>query len=128
MFCVTVHKLLESLLVRSIHNMNSSEVQYKFNMNMNMNLSEAGAAISREVILTGTAVPKANNPNSLSEFGGNVILADMCGRSVLKSMDWVKRKGTTGKVKPSKQLLAEEKYTFHISISKVILSMIYHQS
>ena len=117
MFCVTVHKLLESLLVRSIHNMNSSEVQYKFNMNMNMNSSEAGAA-----------VPKANNPNSLSEFGGNVILADMCGRSVLKSMDWVKRKGTTGKVKPSKQLLAEEKYTFHISISKVILSMIYHQS
>ena len=47
----------------------------------------------------------------------------MCGRSVLKSMDWVKRKGTTGKVKPSKQLLAEEKYTFHISVSKVILSM-----
>ena len=87
MFCVTVHKLLESLLVRSIHNMNSSEVQYKFNMNKNMNSSEAGAAISRKVILIGTAVPKANDPNSLSEFGGNVILADMCGRSVLKSMD-----------------------------------------
>ena len=32
---------------------------------MNMNSSEAGAAISRKVILIGTAVPKANDPNSL---------------------------------------------------------------
>ena len=50
-----------------------------------------------------TRVLKANNPNSLSEFGGNVILTDMWARGVLKSMDWVKRKGTTGKVEPLKQ-------------------------
>ena len=41
----------------------------------------------------------------------------MWGRGVLKSMDWVKRKETTGK--PLKQLLTEEKFTFQMSISKV---------
>ena len=44
----------------------------------------------------------------------------MWARGVLKSMDWVKRKGTTGKVEPSKQLLAEEKFSFQMSISKVV--------
>ena len=32
-------------------------------------------------------------------------------------MDWVKRKGTTGKVEPSAQFLAEEKFTFQRAIS-----------
>ena len=44
----------------------------------------------------------------------------MWARGILKSMDWVKRKGTTGKVEPSKQLLAEEQFTFQMSISKVV--------
>ena len=44
----------------------------------------------------------------------------MWARGVLKSMDWVKRKGTTGKVEPLKQLLAEEKFSFQMSISKVV--------
>ena len=35
---------------------------------------------------------KANNPNSLSEFGGNVILIDIWVRGILKSMNCVKRK------------------------------------
>ena len=69
---------------------------------------------------------KANNPNSLSEFGGNVILTDISGRSALKSMDWIKRKGTTSKVKPSKQLLAEKKFTF--PMSKVLYELVYHQN
>ena len=89
----------------------------------------AGPVISRKMVISiGAGVPKANNPNSLSEFGGNVILTYMWARGVLKSMNWVKRKGTTGKVEPSKQLLAEEKFTFQMSISKVVLSIIYHQS
>ena len=41
-----------------------------------------------------------------------MILTDMLARGVLKSMDWVKRKGTTGKVNPLKQILAEEKFSF----------------
>ena len=72
------------------------------------------------VISIGIGVLKASNPNSLSEFGRNVILTDMRARDVLKSMDWVKHKGTKGKVEPSKQLLAEEKFTFRMSISKVV--------
>ena len=52
------------------------------------------------VISFATGVMKANNPDSLSEFGGNVALPDMWTRSVLKSMNSVKRKGTTGKVEP----------------------------
>ena len=43
----------------------------------------------------------------------------MWARGVLKSLDWFKRNGTAGKVEPSKQLLAEEKLKFQMSISKV---------
>ena len=67
------------------------------------------------VISIGTGVPKVNNPNSLSEFGGNVILTDMWARGVMKSMEWAKRKGITSKVEPSKQLLTQEKCTFQMS-------------
>ena len=35
-------------------------------------------------------------------------------------MNWTKRKGTTGKIEPSKQLLLEEKLTFQKKISGVI--------
>ena len=35
-------------------------------------------------------------------------------------MDWVKRKGTTGKIEPSAQLLAEEKTTFQRATSTVV--------
>ena len=41
-------------------------------------------------------------------------------RGVLKSTNRVKRKGTTGKVEPSKQLLAEGKITFQMFISNVV--------
>ena len=35
-------------------------------------------------------------------------------------MNWTKRKGTTGKIEPSKQLLLEEELTFQKKISGVI--------
>ena len=35
-------------------------------------------------------------------------------------MNWTKRKGTTGKIEPSKQFLLEEKLTFQKKISGVI--------
>ena len=44
----------------------------------------------------------------------------MWARDTLKSMNCVKRKGTASKEEPSKQLLAEEKVIFQMSISKVI--------
>ena len=65
----------------------------------------AGAAISQKMVISiGIGVLKANNPNSLYQFGENVILRVMWARGYLKSIDWVKRKGTTSKVEPSKQL------------------------
>ena len=35
-------------------------------------------------------------------------------------MNWVKRKGTTGKIEPSQQVLLEEKLTFQKNISGAI--------
>ena len=55
------------------------------------------------------AVLKANDPNTFSEFGGTITLTEDWARGILRSMDWVKRKATTGKVEPSTQFLAEEK-------------------
>ena len=39
---------------------------------------------------------------------------------VLTPVNWVRHKGITGRVEPSKQLLAEDKFTFQMSISRVI--------
>ena len=38
------------------------------------------------------SVVKANEPNLLKEFGGNLELADDWARHLLKSIEWVKRK------------------------------------
>ena len=35
-------------------------------------------------------------------------------------MNWVKRKGTTGKIEPSPQLLAEKRFTIQKSIATVV--------
>ena len=65
----------------------------------------AGAAISQKMVIAiGTGVIKANNASLLLEFGGSITLTENWARGVLKNMNWVKRKGTTGKVEPSKQL------------------------
>ena len=80
----------------------------------------AGAVISQKMVIsTGTGVLKANNPNSLSEFGGNVTLTNMWATGDLKSMDWVKRKGSSSKVQPLKKLLAEKK-PYISDVSKVV--------
>ena len=57
----------------------------------------------------------------MKEFGGGLDLTENWARNVLKSMNWTKRKGTTGKVEPSKKFLEEEKFTFQRKISNVIL-------
>ena len=73
----------------------------------------SGAVISRRMVISiGNGVLKANDPNTLSEFGGTITLTEDWARGILRSMDWVKRKATTGKVEPPIQFLAEEKFTF----------------
>ena len=70
----------------------------------------AGGVISRKMVIAiGTGVIKANCPSKLKDFGGHIVLTERWARGVLKSMEWSKRKGTTGKIEPSKQFLLEEK-------------------
>ena len=72
-----------------------------------------GTGISRKMVIAiATGVIKVNDPNILREFGGSLELTEGWARSVLKSIDWVKRIGTTGKVEPCNKFLEEEKFTF----------------
>ena len=64
----------------------------------------AGGVISRKMVIEiGTGVIKANCPSKLKDFGGHFALTEGLPRGVLKSMEWSKKKGRTGKIKPSKQ-------------------------
>ena len=48
----------------------------------------SGGVILREVVISiGNAVLKANNSNTLSEFGCHITFADDWARSILQSMD-----------------------------------------
>ena len=59
----------------------------------------AGRVINRcQVISIATGVVRANNPNILKEYGGDLVLNDKWARAVLEKPTWSKRKGTTGKV------------------------------
>ena len=82
----------------------------------------AGGVINRKQILNIVkGVVTTNNPNALKQFGGTVELTDRWARHVLTKLEWSKRKGTTGKVEPSPQFLAEEKFTFQRAISAAVL-------
>ena len=52
------------------------------------------------VISIANGVLKANDPSVLPKFGGAITLTEDWGRGILKSIDWVKPKETTEKVKP----------------------------
>ena len=81
----------------------------------------AGGVISRKMVIAiGTGVIKANCPSKLKDFGGHIALTEGWARSVLKSMEWSKRKGTTSKIEPSKQFLLEETLTFQRRIASII--------
>ena len=81
----------------------------------------AGSVVNcKQVVCIGRGVVMANDPNLLRDFGGDLDLSEGWARRVLGSMKWVKRKGTTGKVEPSPQLLAEEKFTFLREIASAV--------
>ena len=75
------------------------------------------------IIAIGTDVMKANEPKILMEFGGSLELIDCWAQNVLKNMNQVKRKKTTGtgKVEPSATFLKEERFSFQRAISKFVL-------
>ena len=72
------------------------------------------------VVAIGAGVVKANELKILREFGGSLELTKGWARNVLKGRDWVKRKGTVGKVEPYPKFLEEEKFTFQRAISKFV--------
>ena len=57
----------------------------------------------------------------MKEFVGSLDLTDRWAIDVLKQLKWSKRKGITGKVDPSPQFLAEEKFTFQRTITTAFL-------
>ena len=62
----------------------------------------AGTVISHRIVMDiGNRVMKSNNETLLKENGGLLQLTEDWARGVLKSMDWVRRKSTTGKIEPS---------------------------
>ena len=56
----------------------------------------------------------------LKEFGGIVELNDWWARGILTKLNCSKRKGTTGKLEPSPQFLAKEKFTFRRAIAAAV--------
>ena len=63
----------------------------------------AGTAINRRVVMViGNGVVRSNSPTLLKENGGSLDLTEDWARGVIESMNWTKRKGTTGKIEPSK--------------------------
>ena len=67
-------------------------------------------------------VVKANKPDLLKEHGGHLEQTEDWARHLMKSMEWVKRKGTTGKVERSEKFLQEEKFSYQSEISRIILN------
>ena len=86
----------------------------------------SSTAISQKmVIAVATRVIKANDPNILREFGGSLELTKGWARSLLKSMDRVKRERTIGKVEPCSKFLEEEKFLlFNVQSQRLFLVMI----
>ena len=50
------------------------------------------------VVAISTGVVKDNGPKIFREFGGSLELTEGWAQNASKGMDWVKRKGMTGKV------------------------------
>ena len=73
----------------------------------------AGTAIRRRIVMViGNGVLMSISPTLLKEIGGSLELIEDWAQGVIKSMNCTNRKGTTGKIEPSKQLLLEEKLSF----------------
>ena len=72
----------------------------------------AQTVISREMIIAiGAGVIKTNELRLLKEFAASLELTEGSTRNVLKSIDWVKRKGANRKAEPCANFFEEEKFS-----------------
>ena len=82
---------------------------------------EAGGVISRRnVINIGRAVVLTTKPELLEETGGSLKLTENWARGILRSLNYVKRRGTTSKRKISVMLYEEVKFRFQSDISILV--------
>ena len=73
----------------------------------------SGGVINRSWLISIAAgVVRGNNSTLWKDFGGDLVLTEKWAKEVLEKLQWNKRKGATGKVYPSPQFLAEEKFSF----------------
>ena len=82
----------------------------------------AGGVISRRQILNiAKCVVKADNPSSLQVFSRTLELTNRWARDLLDSMEWNKRRETTGNIESLGQILSTEKLMFQRAISTALL-------
>ena len=94
----------------------SSELLSKVNQII-LGSRTVGIGISMEdVISIGNSVMTTNSPSLLKENGGSVELTVDWGRSVLKNLNYSRKKATTEKRKPSEEFLKETKLQFQNAI------------
>ena len=61
---------------------------------------------------TAAAIKKFSLKYTKYTFNRTTVNSDRWARGLIKKFNWSKRKGTTSKVEPSLQFLAEEKFSF----------------
>ena len=72
--------------------------------------ADGGVIYRRQILNIVNSVIKVDNSSSLKKFDGTLELTNRWARDLLDSMEWNKRKGTTGKIESSAHFLSEEKF------------------
>lgn len=92
------------------------------------NLRASGGAISRKtVIAVGNGVLSVRCPELMTKNGGNIKLSTKWARGVLKSMDWVKRRGTTAKTAMNPALYEELTFNWKRKIANAVFENRIHK-
>ena len=85
------------------------------------NLHTSGAAITRKVcIAVGNDVLSLRYPEKMAKNGGSISLSTIWERNVLKSLDWVKRRGTTAKREINPALYEELRFSWKRKIAQTV--------
>ena len=84
-------------------------------------LHVSGEVISRKtVIAIGNWILSSRCPEKWTKNGGSVTLTTIWAREILKSLDWVKRRGTTAKREMNLALYEELTFTWKTKIAVAI--------
>ena len=91
------------------------------------NLRVSGGTVSRKtVIAIGDGVLSSRCPEKLAKNGGSVTLTTKWARGILKSLDWVKRRGTTSNREMNPALYEELTFSWKRKIANVLFEHSIH--